>query len=112
MTDRWQNCEVPESMESPSPKVCRETILKKKTSCPNCGRVVTLKYLASRHRCEKKRRGAPPSVPHKRRPKSEEELAAWAPKAEERAMNAFRKRQGQMDTSSSSAERSEMDCQS
>ena len=113
MTDLCQISEVPEPMESPSPRVRRETILKRKANCPNCGRVVTLKYLASRHKCEKKRMGAPPGVPHKRRPKSEEELAAWAAKVEERAMNAFRKRQGQ-DTpqSSPSAERSEMDCQS
>ena len=91
--DPCQNCELPESMEDPSPKVCRETILKRKTTCPGCNRVVTLKYLASRHRCEKKKMGAPPGVPHKRRPKSEEELAAWTAKVEERALEAFRKRQ-------------------
>ena len=39
--------------------------------------------------------GAPPGIPHKRRPKTEEELEAWAARIEERAKAAFLKRTNQ-----------------
>ena len=75
-------------------KVSRETVLKRKTSCPGCGRLVTLKFLASRHQCVKKRMGAPPGKPHKRRLRTEEEQEAWAAGIEERAKAAFLRRTG------------------
>jgi hypothetical protein len=72
--------------------VSRETVLKRKTNCPGCGRLVTLKLLASRHQCVKKRMGAPPGKPHARRARTEEEQEAWASRIEERAKAAFLKR--------------------
>jgi hypothetical protein len=75
-------------------KVSRETVLKRKTNCPGCGRLVTLKFLASRHQCVKKRMGAPRGKPHKRRPRTEEEQEAWAAGIEERAKAAFLRRTG------------------
>ena len=80
-----------DAMES---KVSRETVLKRKTTCPTCGRLVTLKFLASRHQCVKQRMGAPPGKPHKRRTRTEEEQEAWAARIEERAKAAFLKRTG------------------
>ena len=53
-------------MESPQ-RVNRACILKRKANCPSCGRLVTLKYLAA--------------------------IEAWAARAEDRAKDAFRKRQ-------------------
>ena len=79
-------------MTDPTVPVSREAVLKRKTNCPGCGRPVTLKFLASRHQCVKKRMGAPPGKPHVRRAKTEEEQEAWASRIEERAKAAFLKR--------------------
>ena len=70
----------------------RESILKKKLPCPSCGRLVTAKFLATRHVCEKKRLGAPPGS--KRRPKTESEIEEWTAKVHEKAVQAFLKRTG------------------
>jgi hypothetical protein len=70
----------------------RESILKNKLACPSCGRLVTAKFLASRHVCEKKRLGAPPGS--KRRPKTESEIEEWTAKVQEKAVQAFLQRTG------------------
>ena len=68
----------------------RDSILKKKLACPLCGRLVTAKFLAARHVCEKKRIGAPPGT--KRRPKTESEIEEWTAKVHEKAAQAFLER--------------------
>jgi len=68
----------------------RDSILKKKLACPSCGRLVTAKFLAARHVCEKKRIGAPPGS--KRRPKTESEIEEWTAKVHEKAVQAFLER--------------------
>ena len=70
----------------------RESILKKKLACPSCGRLVTAKFLASRHVCEKKRLGAPPGS--KRRPKTDSEIEEWTARVQEKAVQAFLMRTG------------------
>ena len=70
----------------------RESILKKKLARPSCGRLVTAKFLASRHVCEKKRLGAPPGS--KRRPKTESEVEEWTAKVHEKTAQTFLKRTG------------------
>ena len=70
--------------------VSRETLLKRKMSCPSCGRVASAKYLAARHRCEMRPRGGPPG--QKRRPRTEAEVEAWAAKVQDRTVQAFLKR--------------------
>jgi len=70
----------------------RESILKRKLPRPSCGRLVTAKFLASRHVCERKRMGAPPGC--KRRPKTESEVEEWTAKVQEKAIQAFLKRSG------------------
>ena len=71
-------------------RVNRESLLKRKTACPHCGRQVSLKFLATRHECAKKRMGRP--VGTRCREKNDAEMEAWAAKLEKRAVEAFLKR--------------------
>jgi hypothetical protein len=70
--------------------VSREGILKRKVACPNCGRMVSLKYLSTRHVCALKKRG--PTGPRARRDKDPTELEEWAAELERKAVNAFLRR--------------------
>jgi len=83
----------------------RDSILKKKLACPLCGRLVTAKFLAARHVCEKKRIGAPPGS--KRRPKTESEIEEWTAKVHEKAVQAFLERTMKDVSSPTPAERTE-----
>jgi ribosomal protein S27AE len=78
-------------------EVNREGILKRKVACPNCGRTVSLKFLASRHECVRKKRG--PYV-HTRREKDPKELEEWAAEVERKAMNTFLRRVADLDSAS------------
>ena len=67
----------------------RQTLLKRKVTCPGCGRAVSIKFLATSHACDR-RRGRPAGS--RNAEKGEEEIEAWAARLEAKAVEAFHRR--------------------